>query len=123
MAKRILLVGHCGPDSSYLRMAVQLAEPEAEILAADDENELVHVLRNGVDLLLVNRVLDGGFAQSGGVELMARLKAVFPSLKWLLISNHADAQAAARAAGAVPGFGKRNIGSAVATMAIKAALR
>jgi hypothetical protein len=39
-----------------------------------------------------------------------------------LVSDHADAQAAARAAGASPGFGKRSIGSAVATMALKKAL-
>jgi DNA-binding NarL/FixJ family response regulator len=123
MAKKILMVGHCGPDATYLRMAVQSANADAVTLMAEDEDELVRALREGVDLLLVNRVLDTGFAQTGGVELMQRLTATFPSLKWLLISDRADAQAAARAAGASPGFGKRSIGSAVATMALKMALQ
>ena len=39
MSKKVLLVGHCGPDSSYLRMAVKRAVPEVDILMADDSDE------------------------------------------------------------------------------------
>ena len=122
MPKRILFVGHCGPDSSYLRMAVHKAAPDAMILHAEDQDELDSAIRQGVDLILVNRVLDYGYSADNGVELMGALRADHPDLKWMIISNHADAQQAAQSAGALPGFGKREIGSPKAAEAIKNAL-
>ena len=38
--KKVGLVGHCGPDSSYLRLAVQSAARDTQVLMADDETEL-----------------------------------------------------------------------------------
>ena len=32
--KKVVLVGHCGPDSSYLRMAVMKADKALEVLMA-----------------------------------------------------------------------------------------
>jgi DNA-binding NarL/FixJ family response regulator len=122
MSKKVLLVGHCGPDTSYLRMALRRADPKATILAAEDNAHLKRALADGVDLILVNRVLDYGFPQNGGVELMAALRREHPNLRWMLISDFADAQAAARSTGALPGFGKSNIGSDKATDALKHAL-
>ena len=46
MSKKIALVGHCGPDSSYLRMAVMQAAKGAQILMADDDSELKDVLEH-----------------------------------------------------------------------------
>src|SRR5438874_10520849 len=110
--KRIVaLVGHCGPDSSYLRMAVQSAVREAQILMVDDDEDLSRLIQHGVDLLLLNRELDWGFSVRRGVDLIKQLRAEQPQLKVMLVSNYADAQAEAQAAGAVPGFGKREIGS------------
>ena len=40
MSKRVVLVGHCGPDSSYLRMAVSRAKRELVVSMADDDREL-----------------------------------------------------------------------------------
>jgi DNA-binding NarL/FixJ family response regulator len=122
MSKKILLVGHCGPDSSYLRMAVHKALPDALILSAEDQDELEGAVRQGVDLILVNRVLDYGFAADDGLEVMKGLGASHPKLKWMMISNFADAQRRAQAAGALPGFGKRDIGSPAAAAALKDAL-
>jgi DNA-binding NarL/FixJ family response regulator len=122
MASKILFVGHCGPDNSYLRIAVRSAAHDATVISADDREQFDRALAQGVDLVLVNRVLDFGFAETNGVELMAGLRRAHPNLKWMLISNHADAQAAARSAGALAGFGKRDIGSAAATAALKNAL-
>ncbi|HTW94954.1 MAG TPA: hypothetical protein VMD30_09190 [Tepidisphaeraceae bacterium] len=111
MAKTFLLIGHCGPDSAYLRHALKAAVPDATILSAADEADLRQTADEQVDLALVNRELGYGFGKETGVELIAQLKGSHPKLKTMLVSNHADAQAAAVAAGALPGFGKREIGT------------
>jgi two-component system chemotaxis response regulator CheY len=111
MSKKIVLVGHCGPDSSYLRITVGKAYPGAQVLSADDDVTLGKYLGNGADLLLLNRQLDYGFDESEGVDLLKRLRKIYPNLKAMLVSNYPDAQAAAVAEGALPGFGKRELGS------------
>ncbi|HEV7298497.1 MAG TPA: hypothetical protein VGN72_03965 [Tepidisphaeraceae bacterium] len=122
MAKKILLVGHCGPDSSYLRMAIRKAEPTAEILMADAPRELTDGLAKGVDLILFNRELGYGFDQPMGVDVIRTLKLTMPNQKMMLVSNYPDAQQAAEAAGALPGFGKREIGGTRVTELLKDAL-
>jgi CheY-like chemotaxis protein len=92
-------------------MAVKSAISDATILFADDENELQKLVSAGTDLLLVNRQLDYGFASESGVELIRQLREKNPNLRAMLISNYPEAQAEALAAGALPGFGKREIGS------------
>lgn len=111
MSKRVALVGHCGPDSSYLRMAITSAAKDAKILSADDDQELQRILKEGVDLLLFNRQLDFGFDQTEGVAIMRELHRKHPDMKMMLVSNYPEAQAAAEKAGGLPGFGKRDIGS------------
>ena len=122
MSKRVALVGHCGPDSSYLRMAVSRAGKDLKVISADDSTELQRVLGDGVDLLLLNRVLDYGFEETEGVALIRKLRSKFPQVKTMLVSNYPEAQAEAVAAGALPGFGKRDIGSAKVTTLIQEAL-
>jgi len=111
MPKKIALVGHCGPDSSYLRIAVSRAERDAQVLSIDDDSDLKRALDEGVDLLLLNRQLDYGFDEREGVDLFRKLRAKYPAVKAMLVSNYPDAQAAAVAEGALPGFGKREIGT------------
>ena len=66
----VVLVGHCGPDEWMLRSAIQRALPEAEIeVVHDDAGMQAH--RTSGRLLLVNRVLDGGFANTSGLDLLA----------------------------------------------------
>jgi two-component system chemotaxis response regulator CheY len=122
MPKKIALVGHCGPDSSYLRMTVSRASRDAQILMADDDSEFQQVLDQDPDLILFNRELGYGFQDKMGVDAIKRLKASRPNLKTMLVSNYPDAQAAAVANGALPGFGKREIGSPKVTEVLKAAL-
>src|SRR5690349_4426097 len=115
--KKVLLVGHCGPDSSYLRLAVKSAAKDVAIVMADDQKELRSALDEGaIDLILFNREL--GY----GVDIIQYLRPNYPSLKMMLVSNYADAQAAAIAAGALPGFGKRELGSARVTSLLQDAL-
>jgi CheY-like chemotaxis protein len=80
---------------------------QVEVVPAHSAAEAVERLRGGgFALVLVNRVLD---ADGGsGQELIRTLKAdeQFRAVPVMLVSNYADAQAEAEAAGAVPGFGK-----------------
>ena len=121
--KKIALVGHCGADSSYLRMAVTSAIKDAQVIMADDDAELHRVLAEGADLLLFNREMPYDFTDREGVPLIRRLKADHPHLKLMLVSNYPDAQAAAVEAGALPGFGKREIGSKRVTELLREALK
>lgn len=122
MAKKVALIGHCGPDSSYLRMVVNQASKGAQVLMADDDGELKHVLEQSPDLLLFNRELGYGFDSNVGADVIGKLRAHYPNLKMMLVSNYPDAQAAAVANGALPGFGKREIGSKRVIELLKSAL-
>jgi two-component system, chemotaxis family, chemotaxis protein CheY len=122
MSKRVVLVGHCGPDSSYLRMTISRVSREISASMVDNDAELQKDIDDGVDLLLVNRQLDYGFKESEGVQLIARLHGAYPNLKMMLISNFPESQAEALAAGALPGFGKRELGSERVAKLIREAL-
>lgn len=111
MTKNVVLVGHCGADSAYLRIAVQGVAKGVSILSADEETQLNEFIAKGADLLLVNRQIDYGFPTYEGIELIRSLKSAHPSLKTMLVSNYEEAQEAAIKAGALPGFGKREIGT------------
>ena len=122
MSKKVVLVGHCGPDSSYLRLAVSRAQRDARVAIVEDEQEMEQAIAEGADLVLLNRVLDYGFEEIDGAEVIRKFRAVHPGLKMMMVSNYADAQAAAVAAGALPGFGKRDIGTDRVTILIRDAL-
>jgi two-component system, chemotaxis family, chemotaxis protein CheY len=121
--RKILLVGHCGPDANYLRMTVRSALGEISLLSAEDNKSLDKAIEQGVDLILFNRELDYGFKPATGVEMIATLKPDHPNLKMILISNFPEAQSAAEAAGALPGFGKREIGSLRVKELLRSAVR
>jgi hypothetical protein len=104
-----VLVGHCGADSYSISHAVKRAVPEAEIAHAGDLETARRYADAGA-ILLVNRVLDTGFGTDSGVELIAALANRQPRPTLVLVSNFADAQQAAVAAGAQPGFGKSDLG-------------
>jgi hypothetical protein len=107
-SKIILLVGHCGPDAWALASAVKSALAGAEVrMVTDDESLLASI--DAADLLLVNRVLDGDFASDAGIDLIREFASRPTAPPVMLISNFPEAQADALAAGAKPGFGKRQI--------------
>src|SRR4051812_38774731 len=123
MAKKVLLVGHCGPDSSYLRMTINRAVPEVDIVMADDSGELSKSLQShDIDLILFNRELGYGFDPDEGVEAIRVLHQGRLNTKMMLVSNYPDAQQAAVAAGAMPGFGKRELGTPRVTELLRDAL-
>ncbi len=65
----------------------------------------------GADLVLVNRVVDYGFETDEGIELIRMYQKAFPKMKSMLVSNYESAQTDAVNAGAMLGFGKREIGT------------
>ncbi len=103
-----VLVGHCWADRLGLKSAVKRAVPGARVEKANDMRALrAHLDRHAV--LLVNRVLDGGFETGSGVDLIRHLAATGDAPAAVLISDHADAQVDAEVAGALPGFGKSQL--------------
>lgn len=107
-AKRIVLVGHCGPDSFAIRSAMQSFAPGAVVESARDE-EAAFRAALASDLLVINRLLDGEFEAPSGVELIRQMALRGVAARLMLVSNFRDAQNEAEAAGAVPGFGKREL--------------
>jgi len=123
MPKRILLIGHCGADSSYLRLALKKTVPDVQIQSADDANSLTAALDGEpIDLVLFNRELDYGFDSTEGVEVIRSLQSKYANVPMMLVSNYAQAQQAAVSAGALPGFGKRELGSNRVTALLRDAL-
>lgn len=105
--KKVVLVGHCGPDASMLRSAVRGAVTDAAFESVNDDEALAGAM-DGADLALVNRALDGTFSAADGVELIERLASRRSGGRpvLMLVSNYEDAQARAVEAGAAEGFGK-----------------
>ncbi len=118
-----VLIGHCGPDSYLLKHAVSRAVPGAAIVFADDPDALAQQMQ-GERVYLVNRLLDGSDLDiTNGIELIARLKAERPDAVVMLVSNFADAQEQAMAAGAVQGFGKKAVNAAQTAEVLRAAAK
>ena len=110
MGQRIVLVGHCGVDAPRLEREVSKSIPRAEVLCVNTEMQLQDVVDEGADLFLVNRRLPYGFESEEGVELIHELQQMQPDAKTMLVSDREDAQEEARAAGAIDGFGKADLG-------------
>ncbi len=108
--KSVVLVGHCGPDQFMLRSTVERALPGVRVEAVNKARALESHLHEGA-ILLINRVLDGRFGMRGGIELIEHIRQSGngQSPAMLLISDLADAQQEAQQAGALPGFGKREL--------------
>lgn len=103
---KIVLVGHCMPDAYAMRSALGRTAEGADFVFVNDEETFRRHL--DADAFLINRALDGRFETGLGVDLIESLPPETRS-RAALISEHADAQAAAVAAGALPGFGKRGM--------------
>jgi len=109
-AKRILSVGQCAMDHGTIRHFLRSHIDDVDVLEASSEADALAILTaKPCDLVLVNRVLDRD--RSSGLDIIRRLKADgrFADLPVMMVSNYADAQTKAEAAGALPGFGKSEL--------------
>lgn len=119
---RIALVGHCGFDSGSLSRFASDVAPDAEVVRINDQAALDEAI-DPQTLLLVNRMLDGRFDIGGsGIELIRQITAHSDSVPTMLVSNFAESQQEAAAAGALPGFGKSQIGDPATRQRIADAL-
>jgi hypothetical protein len=117
----VVLIGHCGPDAWAIRSAIRNALRDVEFRDVTDVERLAEAMIDA-DLLLVNRVLDGSFRDTSGVELIRALADAGGAPPMMLVSNYEDAQAEAVAAGARPGFGKTQLYDARTRELIEAAV-
>jgi CheY-like chemotaxis protein len=106
---KVLDVGNCDPDHFAIRRVLE-ANFEVEIDRVMFVDEALESLESGkYALVLVNRKI---FADdSDGMELIRRMheNEGLSATPVMLVSNFPDAQQAAVAAGAKPGFGKSSL--------------
>lgn len=109
MPKRVLDVGQCSFDHGAIRRLV-VDEFGGEIIQTHHLDDTLARLKNeSFDLVLINRKLDAD--HSDGLAIVQAIKGD-PGLTEtpvMLVSNFPEAQAAALAAGAEPGFGKAEL--------------
>lgn len=110
MPKRVLSVGQCVPDHSGISRFLR-AQFGAQVEGVDTGPEALQKLRGErYDLVLINRKLDIDY--SDGLPILETIKAdpELAETPVMLVSNYADAQQQAVAAGAEYGFGKSEYG-------------
>ena len=109
MSKRILLVGHCGVDGPRMQREIKDFMSDAAVLRINSDADLERAVGEGADLLLVNRE-PVGFDKEG-TEIIREVHQRHPDAKLMLVSDYDDAQQEATQVGAIPGFGKSDLGS------------
>lgn len=110
MTKRILDVGQCDLDHSSIRHLIEYGFENSQVDRADDLADTFEMLRTrAYDLVLINRKLDRD--QSDGIEIIKSMKKdpQLSEVPVMLITNYAEHQQDAVAAGAEPGFGKNEL--------------
>jgi hypothetical protein len=108
-AAKGVLVGHCTVDGPRLRREIEAKAGPVEVLSVNEACDLDAVCAQGECLLLVNRE-PVGFAEPG-VDLIRYVRRRHPGHHVMLVSDLPDAQTRAVEAGALPGFGKADMGS------------
>lgn len=107
--KRVLDIGNCDLDHGSISAALQ-RDYQVEIARAHGPDDAFEQLRSdSFDLVLVNRKLDQDY--SDGLDIIKAIKADAELAKTpvMLITNYPEHQATAVAAGAEPGFGKKEL--------------
>jgi len=106
MSKRVLSVGQCNVDHAAIRSLVEGNFTAHVVPAATADEALAAVAKDKFDLVLVNRKLDADYTD--GIEIIRQIKAdpATAATPCMLVTNYAEHQQAAVAAGAEPGFGK-----------------
>lgn len=109
MPKRVLDIGNCSMDHGAIRGMLE-KQFGAQVVQCHGPEDSLDTLRHGqFDLVLVNRKLDQDY--SDGLDIIQAIKAdpAFAALPVMLITNYPEYQEQAIAAGALPGFGKKQL--------------
>ena len=110
MTKRVLDIGNCVPDHAAIRNMIESRFDATVAAARDGEDAEKQLAETAFDLVLINRKLDCD--GSDGLPILQRIKnnAATSHVPVMLITNYAEHQQAAVAAGGVEGFGKAALG-------------
>lgn len=106
MSKKVLDVGNCGPDFGAISRFLT-TNFDCQVDQADHLEDTQTKLRKGdYALVLINRKLDCDYTD--GIEILKQIKAddQLSGVPVMLVTNLAEHQDAAVAAGAERGFGK-----------------
>lgn len=108
--KNVLSIGQCGFDHGSIGRFLQ-GHFEVDVTAAATAAEAMHQLRQRpYHLVLVNRVFDADGGE--GLEFIQSLKGdpAYATLPVMLVTNYRNYAEQAVAMGALPGFGKSEVG-------------
>lgn len=105
--REVLSVGQCYPDHALLRATIE-SHFAVRLRRVDTRAQALGLLRAGDPpaLVLVNRKLDADYEDGLLLVRDIRAEARWAAIPVMLVSNYPEAQQAAVAAGAAPGFGK-----------------
>jgi DNA-binding NtrC family response regulator len=120
MQAHVLSVGQCGYDDSRLARVLSVEADAHMDRAATAEDARRKMAEKKYDLVLVNRVFDGD--GESGVDFIGEMRKAEGAPCMMLVSDYADAQAAAVANGAFAGFGKSNFGTPEVGQCLRQAL-
>ena len=109
MSHSVILVGHCGVDGPRLQREISSRIPGTDVVRVNSTADLERTLGDGADLFLVNRE-PVGFDEDG-LDIIRDIRDQHPKAKVMLVSDYPEAQEAAVREGALPGFGKSEMGS------------
>jgi hypothetical protein len=109
MPRRVVLVGHCNFDGPRLQQEIAAMPEGLDVLRVNASADLRSACEEGENLLLVNRE-PVGFDKEG-IDIVRDVRKRYPGQCVMLVSDLPDAQEQAVEAGAMPGFGKRDMGT------------
>ena len=118
MPKKVLDVGQCPPDHQAIRHLLESLGASVDQVALP-RDAVDRLRRESFDLVLVNRKIDQDYTD--GAELITMLKDAEIDVPVMLVSNFPEAQQQAVTMGALPGFGKSELGRASTRDRINAA--
>lgn len=109
MTKRVLDIGNCQHDHGLIATMLK-KHFSVEVLQAHSADEALKTLRSEkCDLVLVNRTLDADHADGLSLIELVKQDNELSAIPIMLISNYEQYQDQAMAAGAAPGFGKKQL--------------
>ena len=119
--RRVLDVGNCGPDHSAIKSLLAEHFDVEVVQAHSHDSALAELANSSFDLVLVNRLMDRD--GSSGLEIVRSVKQQFAETPVMMITNFAEHQQSATAAGAEEGFGKSQLRSAETVQLLSGYLR
>ncbi len=121
--KRILIVGQCHADGPAMVEQFQRELPGVDVREVSSATDLQRQSPGPDTLVMINRVLEGGYDTDSGIDLISKLRQSPTPPATMLITNYPQWQQKAVEAGALPGFGKSALYDKATTQLVKSAIK